>query len=116
MYENFCKCIKEPWSIVTPKFQSPAKYSDQGVRPKLGPKKMEGAQTTKLRFSRIRNVMIFYPKNTKVAVEVPTYQEKLHTKFEENHVKCFRDMSEQTFEFFKSLKFGTLVGRQEAIT
>jgi len=46
--------------------------------------------------------MIFYPKNTKVAVEVPAYQGRLHTKFEENHVKRFRDiaMSEQTFKFF----------------
>ena len=56
--------------------------------------------TTKLRFTRIHNSMIFSPKNTKVAVEVPAYQRKLHTKFEENRVKRFRDMSEQTFEFF----------------
>jgi len=44
--------------------------------------------------------MIFYLKNTKVAVEVPAYQGRLHTKFEENCVKRFRDMSEQTFKFF----------------
>ena len=44
--------------------------------------------------------MIFYPKNTKVGVEMPAYQGRLHTKFEENHVEHFRDMSEQTFEFF----------------
>ena len=53
--------------------------------------------TTKLRSSHIRNYIIFYLKNTKVAVEVPAYQGKLHTKFEENCVKCIRDMSEQTF-------------------
>ena len=56
--------------------------------------------TTKLQFLRIRNSMIFYPKSTKVAVEVPAYQGKLPTKFEENRIKHFRDMSEQTFEFF----------------
>ena len=55
---------------------------------------------TKSRFSHIRNSMIFYPKNTKAAVEVPAYQGRQHTKFEENHVKRIRDMSEQTFEFF----------------
>ena len=92
--------------------------------------------TTKSRFSRIHNSMIFYLKNTKVAVEVPTNQGRLHNKFEENRVKCFRDMSEQTFKFVSSffrllhiwknhcnlqtrtpiqLKFGTLVGCPEAI-
>ena len=55
--------------------------------------------TTRSQFSRIRSSMIFYLKNTIVAVEVPTHQ-----KFEENRVKRFRDMSEQTFEFF-SLSF-----------
>ena len=48
---------------------------------------------------RIRNSMVFYPKNTKVAAEVPAYQRRLHSKFEENRVKRFRDMSEQTFKF-----------------
>ena len=56
--------------------------------------------TTKSPFSRIHNSMIFYLKNTKVTVEVPTYEGRLHTKFEENRVKSFQDMSEQTFEFF----------------
>ena len=56
--------------------------------------------TTKSQFSRIRNSMIFYQKKTEVAVEVPTYQGRLHTKFEGNRVKHFRDFSEQTFEFF----------------
>jgi len=37
--------------------------------------------------------MILYPKNTKVAVEVPIYKGRLHTKFEENYAKCFRDMN-----------------------
>ena len=100
----------------------------------MRPKKTGRAQTT-MRFSRIRNSMIFYPKNTKVDVEVPAYQGRLHTKFEENCVKRFRDMSERTFKFFSSsrlfahlknrcnsqtrspiqLKFGALVGRPEAI-
>jgi len=88
--------------------------------------------TTKSRFWHILNSMIFYP------VEVPAYQGRLNTKFEENCVKRFQDMSEQTFEFFSlffsssfrtleknrcnsqtrtpiQLKFGTLVGRPEAI-
>jgi len=52
---------------------------------------------TKSRFSRIRNSMIFYPKNTKVAVEVPAYQGRLRTKFEDNCVKGFQDMSESSF-------------------
>ena len=59
--------------------------------------------TTKSRISHILNSMVFYPKNTKVAVELPVYQGRLHTKFEENHVKCFQDMSEQTFKFFLRL-------------
>ena len=42
--------------------------------------------TKMLQFSRIRNSMIFYLKNTKVAVEVPAYQGRLHTKFEESRV------------------------------
>ena len=46
--------------------------------------------------------MVFYLINLKVAVEVPAYQRRLHTKFEENRVKRFRDMSEQTFKFFSS--------------
>ena len=56
--------------------------------------------TTKLQFLRVRFSMIFYPKNARVVVEVPAYQGRLHTKFEENRAKHFRDMSEQTFEFF----------------
>ena len=90
---------------------------------------------TKSRFSRIHNSVVFYLINPKVAVEVPAYQGRLHTKFEENRAKRFRDMSEQTFKFFFffvflhtwknrcnsqtctsiQLKFGTLVGRQKAI-
>jgi len=38
--------------------------------------------TTKSRFSHIRNSMIFYLKNNKVAVEVPAYQGRLLTIFE----------------------------------
>ena len=91
--------------------------------------------TTKSRSSRIHNSTIFYPKNIKVAVEVAAYQGRLHTKFEENR---FRDMSEQTFQFFFvffffiflhawknfcnsktrtsiQLKFGTLVEHPEVI-
>ena len=69
-------------------------------------------RTTKSRSSRIHYSMIFYPKNTKVAVEVPAYQGRLHTKFEKNCVKRFQDMSEQTFKIFFlaffSLSFHTL--------
>ena len=50
----------------------------------------------------IHNSMIFYSKNTKVHVEVLAYQGRLHTKFEENCIKHFQDMSEQTFKFFSS--------------
>ena len=39
--------------------------------------------TTKLHFSRILYSMIFYSKNTKVALEVPAYQGRLHIKFEQ---------------------------------
>ena len=46
------------------------------------------------------NSMIFYPKNTKAAVEVSAYQGRLHTKIEESRIKNFQDMSKQTFEFF----------------
>ena len=63
--------------------------------------------TTKSRYSRIHNSVVFYLINSKVAVEVPAYQRGLHTIFEENHVKRFRDMSEQTFKFFSS-SFRTL--------
>ena len=68
--------------------------------------------------------MIFYLKNTKVVVGVPAYQGRLNTKFEENRLKLFPDMNEQTFEFpppYPSsytpiqLKLGTLVGRPGAI-
>ena len=57
-------------------------------------------ETIKLQFSHIRNSMIFNLKNTKVAVEVHAYQGRLHTKFEENRVKGFQDMSEQISSFF----------------
>ena len=57
---------------------------------------------TKSRFSRIHNSVVFYLINPKVAVEVSTYQGRLHTKFEKNRAKRFRDMSEQTFKFFSS--------------
>ena len=93
---------------------------------------------TGTRFSRICNSMIFYLKNTDVTVEVPAYKGRLHTKFEENRIKRFRDISEQTFEFFFvffffiflhtwkkccnsqtrsaiQLKFGTIVGCPKAI-
>ena len=58
--------------------------------------------TTKSRFSRIHNSVVFYLINPKVAVEVPAYQRRVHTKFEENRAKRFQDMSEQTFKFFSS--------------
>jgi len=45
--------------------------------------------TTKLRFSHIHNSVVFYLINPKVAVEVPAYQGRLHTKFEENRTKAF---------------------------
>ena len=64
---------------------------------------MSITETTKLQFSRIRNSMIFNLKNTKVAVEVHAYQGRLHTKFEENRVKGFQDMSEQISSFFLCL-------------
>ena len=63
--------------------------------------------TTRSQFSRIHTSMVCYLINPKVALEVPAYQRKLHTKFEENRAKCFRDMSEQTFKFFSS-SFRTL--------
>ena len=43
--------------------------------------------------------MTFYLKNITVAVVVPAHQGNLHTKFKENRIKHFRDMSEQTFKF-----------------
>jgi len=54
----------------------------------MRPKKMGRAQTgvsiltgiTKSRFSRFHRSVIFYPKNTKFAVEVPAYNRKLHNK------------------------------------
>ena len=63
--------------------------------------------------SCIRNSIIFYLKNTKVTVEVPTYQGRLHIKFEENRVKRFRDMSEQTFEFISFFFFHCLFAHLE---
>ena len=61
--------------------------------------------TTKLQFSPIHNSVVFYLINSKVAVEVPAYQRRLHTKFEENCVKRFQDMGEQTFKFFSLFFF-----------
>ena len=92
--------------------------------------------TTKSRFSRIRNSMIL---RTPKLLWRPAHQGRLHTKFEENRVKRFQDMTEQTFSFFLrffllprlfahlknrcssktctliQLKFGTLVGHIKAI-
>jgi len=85
---------------------------------------------TKSGFSRIHWSVIFYLIDAKVAVEVPNYQGRLHTRFGENRVNLFWDMSEQTFVhvFFYCLsthlkncsslqtcipihlKFGTIVG------
>ena len=56
----------------------------------------------KSQFSRIHNSVVFYLINFKVAVEVPAYQRRLHTKFEENRAKRFRDMSKQNFQVFSS--------------
>ena len=56
--------------------------------------------TTKLRFSCIHSSVVFYLIDTKFAVEVPSYQRRLHTKFEESSVGLSQDMSEQTFMFF----------------
>jgi len=47
----------------------------------------------------MHSCVIFYLMDTKVVVEVAAYQGRLHTKFEENHVNCVRDMGEQTFVF-----------------
>jgi len=93
--------------------------------------------TTKSRSSCICNSMIFYPKNTKVAVEVPAYQKRPHTR--KSH-KLFRRYEWASFQVFPSffffflvflhiwknrcnsqictpiqLKFGTLVDRSEVI-
>ena len=54
---------------------------------------------TKSRFSRIHRSVIFYPKNTKFTVEVPTYNRKLHSKIEVNHASRFRNTSNQSFGF-----------------
>ena len=71
---------------------------------------------TKSQFSRIHNSVVFYLINPKVAVEVPAYQGRLHTKFEENCVKFFRDMSEQTFKFFSSFFSSSSFRTLEKIT
>ena len=77
--------------------------------------------------NRNNKVTIFYALITlidaKVAEEVPAYQGRLLTKFEENLVSHFQHMSEQTFMFFTSFYFsslpfripGILVGHSEAI-
>ena len=44
---------------------------------------------TKSRFSRIHNSVVFYLIDPRIAVEVPAYQGRLHTKFEENRAKRF---------------------------
>ena len=54
--------------------------------------------------------------NSKVAVEVPAYQGRPHTKFEENRVNIFRDMSEQTFMFFLRFFFSFRTNEKIAIT
>ena len=67
--------------------------------------------TTKLRFSHIRNSIIFYLKNTKVAVEVPAYQGRLHTKIKENWavLPIYEWANFQVFSLcFSSLSFRTL--------
>ena len=46
-----------------------------------------------------------YLMDAKVPVEVPAYQGKLHTKFEENRINHSRDMSEQTFMLFLHFSF-----------
>ena len=38
--------------------------------------------------------MIFYLMNAKFSKEVPAYKGRPHTKFEENHVNRFWDMSD----------------------
>ena len=57
---------------------------------------------TKSQFSRTYRSMIFYPKNTKFAVEVPAYNRKLHSEVEVNHASRFQDKSDQGFSFFSS--------------
>ena len=84
--------------------------------------------------SHIHNSAILYPIDAKFVVEALAYKGRLYTKFEENHISHFWDMSEQIsyfilcFFFFifshtwKNhsnsqthipiwLKFGTLVGQ-----
>jgi len=46
-------------------------------------------ETPKSRFSCIHNSVIFHLMNAKVAVEVPAYQGRQYTKFEENQRKPF---------------------------
>ena len=78
-----------------------------------GPRKTGRAQTgvsiltgtTKTRFSRIHRSVIFYPKITKFAVELPAYKGTLHTKIEVNRASRFRDTSEQSFIFCSSFFF-----------
>ena len=57
-------------------------------------------RNNKVGFSRIHNSVIFYLMNARVAVEVPAYQGRPHTKFEEYCLNHFWDMSEQTLVFF----------------
>ena len=45
--------------------------------------------TTKSRFSPIYNSVVFYLINPKVAVDVPAYQRRLHTKFEKKSREAF---------------------------
>jgi len=47
--------------------------------------------------------MIFYPKNTKFALEVTTYNERLRSKLEVNHASYLWVMSDQSLVFFLSV-------------
>ena len=94
------------WCVVRPK-KSWARANEGEYIKTHSPRKWGRANyisiltgTTKSQFLCIRNSMIFYPKNNKVAVEVSANQGRLHTKLKENCVKRFQDMSEQTFKFF----------------
>ena len=51
-------------------------------------------------FMHLYIYVIFYPKNTKFAVEVPTHDGRLHSKFGVNHASHFWDTRDQSFSFF----------------
>ena len=65
--------------------------------------------TTKSQFWRIRNSIIFYLKNTKVAVEVPTYQGTLHIKLKGNREKFFLRYEWANFRVFSSFFFSSFL-------